>query len=177
MDKVKTEFLGMVAMFVMAVSLSGHLVAAAEVRNDRRNVARYVLICDGHFRQLYRYCKRYIKANRIRVVPFPSRRCCQAVEAVDLYCICREIPARLEQYVSMRKVSIVAGDCGHPIQSGTQCGRKSYSTFKPVWIHEHLIWYTFFDLTNGLWVRTVLSSKKFFIIIIFYLFYISTVTS
>lgn len=129
MDKVKIEFLGMVAMFVMAVSLSGHLVAA-EVRNDRRNVARYNLICNGHFRQLYRYCKRYIKANRIRLVPPPSPRCCQAVERVDLYCICREIPARLEQYVSMRKVSIVASDCGHPIQSGTKCGSKSYRLLK-----------------------------------------------
>ncbi len=115
MDKFKVEFLGMVAIFVIPVLLASHLVVAEVESDHNRKLGQNDHICNGDFRRLYKYCKRCIKVNSVASPPYPSQFCCQSIRVVDLYCICREIPERLERVVSMQNVALAAQRCERPI--------------------------------------------------------------
>ncbi|KAL4204302.1 hypothetical protein AMTRI_Chr01g131450 [Amborella trichopoda] len=78
--------------------------------------------CENDINQLTSQCLEYVKKDGPQLPP--SGRCCSAVQAANMPCVCKHVTKEIDQYISVTKVIYVAKHCNRPLPSGTKCGNK-----------------------------------------------------
>ncbi|KAJ3681257.1 hypothetical protein LUZ60_015746 [Juncus effusus] len=77
-------------------------------------------------------CGKYVKELLMPDCPIsnggpdvpPSENCCSDIQAVDMYCICLNIPDDVRDQICVEKLVSVAAQCNKPLEPGTHCGGK-----------------------------------------------------
>lgn len=76
-------------------------------------------------------CQKYIKLREfVDTAPRDSDPCCQAVQQVDMECVCRIITPKEEEEISPIKVYWVSQRCHKPVPAGKPCGSKCPIIFR-----------------------------------------------
>lgn len=69
-------------------------------------------------------CKENIDVVGLYVRPLLGEKCCKAVDASDMVCVCGAFTKKELGGISSIKLVHIARDCGHPVPAGTKCGSK-----------------------------------------------------
>ncbi|TVU48174.1 hypothetical protein EJB05_07801 [Eragrostis curvula] len=67
------------------------------------------------------YCQNYLMHPDDPKI-LPSDRCCDAVQQIDIPCLCSFVDALYEKGVSMPKLVYVMDACQKPLRPGCKCG-------------------------------------------------------
>ena len=79
-------------------------------------------VCKGDFGSLVEQCLQYVQKPGPKTPP--SEGCCNAINTVDIPCVCQHLPPVVGDIVSLEKVAFVLRACGKPLEPGTKCGSK-----------------------------------------------------